>query len=56
MPKYTIELKYNASIIEVVEAADEGDALEKARVKAENADINEFTLKDEMESKIINTR
>ena len=56
MGKYTIELKYNATIIEVVDAKDEGDALEKARIKAENADANEFTFKDEQESRILNTR
>ena len=55
MAKYTIELKYIATTTEVVEAGDEGEALEKARQEAEEADMSEFTLKEELESRIINT-
>lgn len=56
MARYTIEMKHIATITEVVEAKDEGEALEKARTAAENADMNEFTLKEELESRIVNTQ
>lgn len=51
---YTIELNYNARIIKVVDAEDEGDALEKARQLAEDSDMNEFIITEEKESRIIN--
>lgn len=55
--KYTIQLNYNASIIVDVEVEDtphaEGDALEKARNIAEEADIREFTIGNERESQIL---
>ena len=58
--KYTIQLNYNASIIVDVEvdgtAPDaEGEALEKARNIAEDADIREFTICGERESQILRT-
>lgn len=53
MQKYVIEMNYNASIIVEVEANDEGEALDKARDKAEDADIRQFTLGKENESKIL---
>lgn len=55
MAKYTIELKYIASITETVEANDEGEALDKARNKAEDADLTEFNIVEERESRIVNT-
>lgn len=56
--RYTIEFNYNASIIVDVEGEfhDEGEALDKAREIAEDADINEFTIGEERESKILNVR
>lgn len=51
---YTIELNYNARITKVVDAEDEGDALEKARQLAEDSDMNEFIITEEKESRIIN--
>jgi hypothetical protein len=55
--KYTIQLNYNASIIVDVEVENtpnaEGDALEKARNIAEDADIREFTIGSERESQIL---
>ena len=56
--KYTIEFNYNASIVVDVEGEfrDEGEALDKAREIAEDADINEFTIGEERESKILNVR
>ena len=56
--KYTIEFNYNASIVADVEGEfhDEGEALDKAREIAEDADINEFTIGEERESKILNVR
>lgn len=54
MAKYTIELKYIASITEVVDANDEGEALDKARDKAEDADLSDFTIIEERESRIVN--
>ncbi len=61
MKKYTIQLNYNASIIVDVEGEvdpnnpqnAEGDALEKARNIAEDADIREFTIGNERESQIL---
>ena len=55
MPKYVIELNYNARIVETVDAKDEGDALEKARNLAEEADMKEFSLLEEQTSRIIRT-
>jgi hypothetical protein len=52
--KYTIELNYNAAIIVDVMAKDEGDALGKAREIAEEADMSQFTLTEEFESKVLN--
>lgn len=55
--KYTIQLNYTASIIVDVEVENtqhaEGDALEKARNIAEDADIREFTIGNERESLIL---
>lgn len=53
---YTIQLNYNASIVVNVEGEfnDEGEALGKAREIAEDADINEFTIGEEKESRILN--
>ena len=57
MKKYTIQLNYNASIIVDVEVENtpnaEGEALEKARNIAEDADILEFTIGNERESQIL---
>ena len=57
MKKYTIQLNYNASIVVDVEVENtpnaEGDALEKARNIAEDADIREFTIGNERESQIL---
>jgi hypothetical protein len=51
--KYTIQLNYNASFIAEVLADNEGDALDKARDMAEDADIKQFVISNENESKII---
>ena len=56
MSQYTIESKYVVTITHSVEANDEGEALDKAREIAEDADINEFTIGEERESKILNVR
>jgi hypothetical protein len=57
MAKYTIQMNYNASIIVEVEVEDgqdaEGRALDLARDMAEDADIRQFTLGSENESKIL---
>ena len=55
MRKYTIQMNYNASIIVEVYAEDEGQALDLARDKAEDADIRQFTIGSENESKILRT-
>ena len=56
--RYTIEFNYNASFVVDVEGEfhDEGEALDKAREIAEDANINEFTIGEERESKILNVR
>jgi hypothetical protein len=56
--KYTVQLNYNASIIVDVTVDGnnqnaEGEALEKARNIAEDADIREFTIGNERESVIL---
>jgi hypothetical protein len=51
--KYVIECNYNASIITEVMAEDEGEALDKARDFAEDADIRQFTIGSENETRII---
>lgn len=53
MRKYTIQLNYNASIVVDVNAENEGEALDKARDIAEDADIRQFTIGGERESQII---
>lgn len=53
--KYIIEIKYVASVTHAVDANDEGQALELARQKAEETDLNEFVIKEEMESRILNS-
>lgn len=53
MGRYTVELKYIATITEVVEANDEGEALDKARNKAEDADMSEFSIVEEKESRLL---
>ena len=55
MHKYTIQMNYNASIVVEVMADDEGQALDKARDRAEDADIRQFTIGSENESKILRT-
>jgi hypothetical protein len=56
--QYTIELNYVASIRVTVNGdfRDEGEALDKARNMAEDADMNEFTIGNELESRIIEQR
>ena len=55
MARYKVECNYNASIIANVEANDEGEALDKARDYAEDADIRQFTIGGERESRILRT-
>ena len=53
MRKYVIQLNYNASIVVEVTGNDEGEALEKARNIAEDADPKEFSICGERESQIL---
>jgi len=53
MGKYTIQYNFNASIIVDVTANDEGEALEKGRNIAEDADIKQYTICGEREAQII---
>jgi hypothetical protein len=53
MGKYTIQYNFNASIVVDVEAKDEGEALEKGRNIAEEADIKQFTICGEREAQIV---
>ena len=52
MGVYTIEVNYMATYTAMVEAEDEGEALDKARTQAEEADIRDFNIHNEMESNI----
>ncbi len=53
MGKYRIRYNYNASIDVEVDAKDEGEALEKGRNIAEEADIKQFVIHGERESEIL---
>lgn len=53
MAKYTIQLNYIATIDVEVEAKDEGEALDRARDVAEDADMNEFVITSERESQVL---
>lgn len=53
MEKFTIQMNYNATMTLVVEAENEGEALDKARDIAEDADIRQFTICNENEAKIL---
>lgn len=53
MTRYSIEMKYNAVITVTVDANDEGEALDKARNIAEEADSKEFLICEEQESRIV---
>lgn len=54
MSKFKIQLNYNASYVTEVDAKDEGEAYDKARNMAEEADIKEFVICGERESQILN--
>jgi len=53
MGQYTIELNYRATITQTVEANDEGEALDKARNLAEEADMENFVIVEELESQMV---
>jgi len=53
MSKFKIQLNYNASYVTEVDAKDEGEAYDKARNMAEEADIKEFVICGERESQIL---
>ena len=54
MERYTIQLNYNAAITVTVVAENEGQALDMARDKAEDADVSQYTIWGERESTILN--
>ena len=53
MPKFTVEIEYHATYTTVVEAEDEMAALGLARQEADEADINDFEITNETDSKVI---
>lgn len=53
MGKFKIQYNYNASIVVDVDAKDEGEALEKGRNIAEEADIRQFNICGEGETQIL---
>lgn len=53
MGQYTIEINYKASITQTVEANNEGEALDKARTLAEEADMTDFVIVEELESQML---
>ncbi len=53
MSKFTIKMNYKASIIFDVDAENEGDALDKARELAEDADVREFSICNELPAEIL---
>ena len=58
MSKYTIRLNYTATYTTTVEGdfRNEGDALDAARVQAEDADADEFVIGDEQTANILEIR
>lgn len=55
MSKYTIQLNYLASYTCDVYADNEGEALDKARDMAEDADIKQFNIFGERNAEILRT-
>ena len=53
MQKFIVELNYNAFITCEVYGENEGEALDKARDMAEEADIRQFVLNGENNAKVI---
>lgn len=53
MGAYTIEINYQATYTAMVEANNEGEALDKARTQAEEADIRDFVINSELDSNIV---
>lgn len=58
MSKYTIRLNYIATYTTTVEGdfRNEGDALDAARIQAEDADADEFVIGDEQNASILEVR
>lgn len=54
--RYTIEIKYNATYTADVVAEDEGEALAKARLEAEEADSEQFSILGETATRVIDVR
>ena len=53
MSRYVIAVNYDASYVAEVDAKDEREALGKARAMAEEADVREFQIRNEKESRIL---
>jgi hypothetical protein len=51
--KFVVQLTFNAVLDTVVEAEDEGEALDKARENAEKADIRQFYLFGEQNARVV---
>ena len=58
MPIYTVRLNYIATFTTTVEGdfKNEGEALDAARMQAEDADADEFVIGDEQQSNILEIR
>ena len=58
MSKYTIKLNFTASYTTTVEGnfRNEGDALDTARMQAEEADMDDFVIGEESASQILEVR
>lgn len=54
MAQYTIEINYRVTTTQVVEARDEGEALDKARDLADETDLSDMLIAEELESKVVN--
>lgn len=54
MAQYTIEINYRVTTTQVVEARDEGEALDKARDLADETDLSDMLISEELESKVVN--
>lgn len=50
---YTIELNYKMSFTQTVEAEDEGQAMEIVREMAEEADMDEFIVGEELDANVL---
>lgn len=53
MAIFTVKINYLATITKTVEAEEHGEAFDKARTAAEESDMKEFSIIEELDSEIV---